>query len=57
MFLAHGANVSTPDFEGWTASHFASERGKCPIVISLIEAGAEIDTFTSHGGAALHPSI
>ena len=56
MLLAHGANVNTSDFDGWTALHFAVKRNNRAIASILIQAGADVDATTNQGWAPLRRS-
>ena len=53
MLLAHGANVNTLDFDGWTALPFAVKRNSRAIASILTQAGTDIDAMTTQGWAPL----
>ncbi len=44
--LSEGANINATNISGWTALHYACDRGNSPVVKLLIESGADVQFFT-----------
>lgn len=51
LLLAAGANVNTPDLDGWTPLHYAArnESQAEPLVRTLVAAGAIVDKRDNRG--------
>ena len=53
VLLTHGADPSASNGNGWTALHWASERGSKDLVQMLLEAGADVNMANAIGETAL----
>lgn len=54
LLLRIGANVATTTDNGWTALHYAADKGHEAAVRLLLEKGADVATKTNYGCTALH---
>lgn len=46
--IAQGANVNTPDQNGWTPLHYATQQRSVPISRFLLHSGADIEARNSY---------
>jgi ankyrin repeat protein len=54
LLLWRGANAAVTTRNGWTALHYAADKGHEPAVRLLLERGAEIAAKNNYGCTALH---
>ena len=47
VLIGQGADLTTPDKEGWTAIHCAASAGYLDVVKLLVESGASADVMSS----------